>query len=153
MKKQYSKLHQGVEVYPGVLGGVIAPMASDGKQVYVPIVNNPATFNATQGQPGQSNAGEVVALDVDTGKVAWDQVFPTPAYGAVTVANDVVFTTTFDGQLMGLSAKTGDTLWSATLPANSNTGVAVDGDMVFAGAGLATAQGQTPSLAAYRLGG
>jgi glucose dehydrogenase len=153
MKKQYSKLHQGVEVYPGVLGGVIAPMASDGKRVYVPVVNNPATFDATQGQPGQSNAGEVVALDVDTGKVAWDQVFPTPAYGAVTVANDVVFTTTFDGQLMGLSAKTGDTVWSATLPANSNTGVAVDGDMVFAGAGLATAQGQTPSLAAYRLGG
>jgi glucose dehydrogenase len=153
MRGQYSKLHANTEVYPGILGGVIAPMASDGKRVYVPVVNNSATVTGNAAQPGQSSTGEVVAIDLDTGRIAWDQVFQTAAFGAVTVANDVVFTTTFDGTLLGLSAKTGDTLWSATLPANSNTGVAVDGDMVFAGAGLAAAQGQTPSLAAFRLGG
>ena len=80
-------------------------------------------------------------------------MFPAPAYGATTVANDVVFATTFDGQVYGLSAKTGDTLWSTNLPAGTNTGVAVSGDTVIAAGGLATAQGQQPSLVAYRLGG
>jgi glucose dehydrogenase len=154
MKGQYGKLHEGVEIYPGVLGGVIAPMASDGKQVYVPVVNNSATFSGSASQgSGQSNTGEVVAIDVNTGKVKWDQVFQAPAFGATTVVNDLVFTTTFDGQIYALSTKTGDTVWSETLPANSNTGVAVNGNTVVAAGGLAAAQGQAPALVAYRLGG
>jgi outer membrane protein assembly factor BamB len=154
MRGQYSKLKEGEEIYPGVLGGIIAPMATDGKLVYVPVVNNAATFSGSASQgSGQSNTGEVVAIDVNTGKVKWDQVFPAPVYGATTVANDIVFTTTFDGSVYGLSAKTGDTLWSQALPASSNTGVAVSGDTVIAAGGLAAAQGQTPALVAYRLGG
>jgi glucose dehydrogenase len=153
MKRQYSKLHEGDQIYPGVLGGVIAPMASDGKTVYVPIVNNSATFTASQSQSGQSSAGEIVAIDIDTGHIKWDQVFQAPVFGATTVVNDVVFATTFDGQLLGLSAKTGDTIWSDSLPANSNTGVAVNGDTVIAAGGLAAAQGQAAAMVAYRLGG
>jgi outer membrane protein assembly factor BamB len=154
MRGQYSKLKDGEEVYPGVLGGIIAPMATDGKLVYVPVVNNGTPFSGTgQSGTGQSNTGEVVAVDINTGKIAWDQVYSAPSYGATTVANDVVFATTFDGQVYGLSTKTGDTLWSATLPAATNTGVAVSGDTMIAAGGLATAQGQTPGLVAYRLGG
>jgi outer membrane protein assembly factor BamB len=154
MKGQYSKLHEGDEVYPGILGGVIAPMASDGKRVYVPIVNNSASFSGSASQGGgQSNTGEVVAIDINTGKIKWDQVFQAPAFGATTVANDVVFATTFDGNVYALSTKTGDTLWSATLPAATNTGVAVSGDMMIAAGGLATAQGQQAALVAFQLGG
>ena len=153
MKGQYSKLQEGVEVYPGILGGVIAPMATDGKYVFVPIVNNSATFSGSAAQPGQSSTGEIVALDLDTGRLKWDQTFSAPAFGATTVVNDIVFATTFDGQLLALSAKTGDTLWSDTLPANSNTGVAVKGDTVIAPAGLASAPGQAPAIVAYKLGG
>jgi outer membrane protein assembly factor BamB len=153
MKGQYSKLHEGDEVYPGILGGVIAPMASDGKHVYVPVVNNSASFSGSASQgSGQSNTGEVVAVDINTGKIKWDQVFQAPAYGATTVANDLVFSTTFDGEVYALSAKTGDTLWGVTLPAGTNTGVAVSGDMMVAAAGIATAQGQQPALVAFRLG-
>jgi glucose dehydrogenase len=154
MRGQYSKLREGEEIYPGVLGGIIAPMATDGKMIYVPVVNNAATFSGSASQgSGQSNTGEVVAIDVDTGKIKWDQVFQAPAYGATTVANDVVFATTFDGQVYALSTKTGDTVWNAALPAATNTGVAVSGDTVIAAGGLAAAQGQTPALTAYRLGG
>jgi glucose dehydrogenase len=154
MKGQYGKLHEGVEIYPGVLGGVIAPMASDGKQVYVPIVNNSATFSGSASQgSGQSNTGEIAAIDVNTGKVKWDQVFQAPAFGATTVSNDLVFATTFDGQVYALSTKTGDTVWNASLPASANTGVAVSGDTVIAAGGLAAAQGQAPAMVAYRLGG
>ena len=154
MKGRYGKLKEGTEIYPGVLGGVIAPMASDGKLIYVPIVNNSATFSGSASQgSGQSNTGEIVAIDVDTGKIEWDQVFQAPVFGATTVVNDVVFATTFDGQLLALSAKTGDTVWSDSLPAGSNTGVAVSGDTVIAAGGLAAAQGQAPAMVAYRLGG
>ena len=38
------------------------------------------------------------------------------------------------------------------LPAGSNTGVAVSGNTLIAPAGLASAEGQTPELVAYRLG-
>jgi outer membrane protein assembly factor BamB len=154
MKGQYSKLRKGEEIYPGVQGGIIAPMATDGKLVYVPVINNATTFSGTgRLDSGQNSTGEVVAVDINTGEITWDQVYSAPSYGATTVANDVVFATTFDGQVHGLSTKTGDTVWSATLPASTNTGVAVSGDTVIAAGGLATARGQTPALVAYRLGG
>jgi hypothetical protein len=40
-----------------------------------------------------------------------------------------------------------------TLPAGINTGVSISGDTVIAPAGLASAEGQTPEIVAYRLGG
>lgn len=153
-KGQYSKLHLGEEVYPGRLGGVIAPMSSDGSTLYVPVVNNSVTYNGQeQPQDGQTATGEVVAVDIDTGKIKWKRDFATPAFGATTVTNDIVFATTFDGMLHGLDTKTGKTVWEQQLPAGTNTGVTVSGDTVIAPAGLATGQGQTPSITAYRIGG
>ncbi|MCU1675439.1 MAG: cytochrome c class [Frankiales bacterium] len=154
LQRRYSKLKLGEEIYPGILGGVIAPMASDGTTVYVPVVNNSVTITSqTAPQPGQTNTGEVVAVDIDTGKIKWKREFPTPAFGATTVTNDVVFATTFDGLVHALSAKTGKTLWEQQLPASINTGVMINGDTVIAPAGLAAGQGQTPTIMAYRLGG
>jgi outer membrane protein assembly factor BamB len=153
-KGQYDKLHLGEEVYPGRLGGVIAPMSTDGTTLYVPVVNNSVTYNSQeQAQDGQTSTGEVVAVDIDTGKIKWKRDFPTPAFGATTVSNDVVFATTFDGMLHGLDTKTGKTVWEQQLPSSTNTGVTVSGDTVIAPSGLATGQGQTPSITAYRLDG
>jgi glucose dehydrogenase len=153
-KGQYDKLHLGEEIYPGRLGGVIAPMSTDGTTLYVPVVNNSVTYNGQeQAQDGQTSTGEVVAVDIDTGKIKWKRDFPTPAFGATTVSNDVVFATTFDGMLHGLDTKTGKTVWEQQLPSGTNTGVTVSGDTVIAPSGIATGQGQTPSITAYRLGG
>jgi glucose dehydrogenase len=153
LKREYSKLHLGAEIYPGRLGGVIAPMSSDGKSVYVPVVNNSVTFAAqTAPQDGQTMTGEVVAIDIDTGKVKWDSEFPTASFGATTVTNDVVFATTFDGVIHALDVLTGKAIWEHQLPAATNTGVMVHGDTVLAPAGLSTSQAQTPSIVAYRLG-
>jgi len=153
---KYSKLRLGEEIYPGRLGGVIAPMATDGTSVFVPIVNNSVTWT-TQTQDGardgQSATGEVTAVDLDSGKVTWTREFPTPAFGATTVTNDVVFATTFDGIVHALAAKTGKVLWEQQLPAATNTGVMVHDDTLIAPAGLAAGQGQTPGITAYRLNG
>ncbi|HKA66547.1 MAG TPA: PQQ-binding-like beta-propeller repeat protein, partial [Solirubrobacterales bacterium] len=64
-----------------------------------------------------------------------------------------VFVTTFEGTVYAFDTKNGNEVWTATLPASVNTGVAVSGDTVIVPAGLASAEGQTPEIVAYRLGG
>jgi outer membrane protein assembly factor BamB len=94
-----------------------------------------------------------VALDVATGAVKWKHEFPiAPAYGSTTVVNDLVFVTTFDGKVSAFDTSSGRLAWQVTLPASTNAGVMVSGDTVIAPAGLATVEGQTPEIVAYRLG-
>ena len=52
-----------------------------------------------------------------------------------------------------LHTGSGRLAWQIGLPAGTNTGVTVEGDMVIAPAGVAAAEGQTPQIVAYRLGG
>lgn len=145
---------KGGEVYPGTLGGVIAPMASDGKTVFVPVVNHPLTITSgSELSEGEELSGELVALDVATGKEKWHRTFSSAAFGAPTVVNDVVFATTAEGSVYALDASNGNELWVSTLPAGINTGVSVSGGTVIAPAGLASAEGQSPEMVAFRLGG
>jgi alcohol dehydrogenase (cytochrome c) len=155
-KGQYSKLKLNEEIYPGRLGGVIAPTSTDGKLVFVPVVNNSVTYTGQdkdQATDGQTSTGELVAVDLDTGKIKWKVEFQTAAFGATTVTNDVVFATTFDGVVHAVNAKNGKTLWEQQLPASTNTGVAVHDGTVIAPAGLAAGQGQTPAIITYTLNG
>jgi outer membrane protein assembly factor BamB len=152
MRHEYSKLSMPETVYPGLLGGVIAPMATNGSTVFVPVVNHPVTI-ATQGETQENGpiSGELVALDAATGALKWSHKFPAAAFGAATAVNDIVFATTFEGALYAFDASSGKLVWETKLPASTNTGVAVAGDTLIAPAGLATGNGQTPAIAAYRL--
>jgi outer membrane protein assembly factor BamB len=153
MRGEISKIKLGT-VYPGTLGGVIAPMASDGKTIFVPVVNHSATISATEGLgEGGEMSGELVAIDAATGKVQWEQEFASAAFGAPTVVNDVVFATAFEGGVYAFDTSSGNEVWTGTLPASINTSVSISGDTVIAPAGLASAEGQTAEIVAYRLGG
>lgn len=153
MRHEYSKLSLGETIYPGLLGGVIAPMAANGSTVFVPVVNHPVSFTSqTEPQESGPATGELVALDVATGAVRWDRKLPSAAYGAATAVNDLVFTTDFEGTLFAFDAGSGHTAWETKLPAGTNTGVAVQGNTLLAPAGLAFESGQSPGLVAYRLG-
>jgi outer membrane protein assembly factor BamB len=156
MRGETSKLKPPYEVYPGNLGGVIAPMSTDGKSVFAPVVNHPVTISSGSeiSESSPENSGEVVALDAKSGAVEWKHKLPlAPAFGATSSTNDVVFATTFDGRVYALDAKTGSLLWEEELPAGTNTGVTVVGDTVIVPAGVGSAEGQTPEIVAYRLGG
>ena len=48
--------------------------------------------------------GEMVAVNQDTGKIEWDDKLPSSPYGAATVTNNVVFTTTYSGHLYAFNA-------------------------------------------------
>ena len=143
-----------VTILPGSLGGVIAPMATDGSTVFVPVVNSSLTISGqeekSEGGPGN---GEVVAIDLATGKVKWKEETASPAFGYLTVVNDLVFATTYDGTVTAFDTKSGSVVWREALPAGTNSGVTADGEMLIAPAGVAAAEGQTPQIVAFRLGG
>lgn len=154
MRGEDSKLKQEMTVSPGSLGGIIAPIATDGKLLFVPVVNGSATVvgGASLGESGEMT-GELVALDAASGKVAWKHKFPTAAFGAPVAVNDLVFATTFNGTVHAFNASGGQDVWEATLPAGANTGVMVNGETLVVGAGVATEEGQAPALVAFNLGG
>jgi outer membrane protein assembly factor BamB len=147
---------------PSIYGGILTQLASNGSATFA-AVNDlalPATPAGYTGLPVttilydvEHAAGEMVAVSQDTGAVAWDTLLPSSPYGAATVTNDVVLTTTFAGELYALDAATGAILDKMPLPARSNAPVAVAGDYVVAGAGAAAPSSpQRNMIIAYRLG-
>ncbi len=147
-----------VLVLPGELGGVETPMAYDGRSLYVPVVNLGFRYTSTTTKPAGpkgllGGTGQLVALNPANGSVRWQRRFPAADYGAATVSNDVVFTSTFDGTVYGLDARTGSTLWSTKAPAGVNAFAAVDGDTLLIGAGAASPGVKQPTneLVAYSI--
>lgn len=154
MRGEYSKLKTPATVFPGELGGVIAPMATDGKTIFAPVINHSMTVLSPSEVTEESPAtGELVAIDAATGAIEWHRKFASPAFGAPTVVNDLVFATTADGSIYAFEADSGNEVWAGSLPTGTNAGVMASGDTLVAPAGLPVAEGQTPKIVAYRLGG
>ena len=156
-KRDFSRLHIPETVEPGDLGGVESQLASNGTTVFAAVNNLPWRYRS-QGLAGISPAvpyskgtGEVVAVDEGTGKIRWDHKLPSSPYGAVTLANDVVFTTTFNGTLYALDASNGAELWHTRLSSETNAPVGVVGDTVLTAASFPSARGKA-LIIAYRLG-
>ncbi len=152
MRGQSSKIKKG-EILPGNLGGVISPPAANDSTIFVPVVNGGIEVTPQQTLAQTSElSGAMVALDIGTGKVKWEQEFPAAAaFGSPVVMNDVVFFTTFDGTVRALDVNSGGELWSASLPAGSNSAVNASGGTLVVPAGIATAEGQKPELVAYSI--
>jgi len=141
---------------PGEVGGVETNMAAADGVVYVPVDNLPETFATATARVGTSNflqgKGEMVAIDIATGKPLWATQLPQLPLGGATVSNDLVLTATFTGELMALSRQDGSVVWTAQLPAGSNATLAIVGNTLLAGAGLPLTATQHPAVVAYRLG-
>jgi outer membrane protein assembly factor BamB len=82
----------------------------------------------------KSGRGGLTAVDAATGKVLWQHKLPSMDFGAATVANDVVFTSTYAGVVYAYDTQTGKTLWSTQAPAGVNSFPAIDGDTLLIGA-------------------
>ena len=153
MRGEYSKIETG-EAFPGTLGGIIAPLASDGSTLFVPIVNHSMTvLSGSEITESSAATGELVALDAATGKPKWKEKLPAPAYGAPTVVNDLVFATTSEGVVHAFDASSGGEVWQAGLPAGTNVGAMPSGEYLIAPAGLPLAEGQIAQIVAFKLGG
>lgn len=147
-----------VSVCPGLLGGVLTPMAYAGGKVFVPVVDYCMKGDA-YGYPRfisldyTRGTGELVALDAATGARVWRDRFSSPDFGCATTTKDVVFTATYDGRVYGIAASDGRILWQARSPAGVNACPTVDGDMLFVAAGADPhgVVGGTHELTAYAL--
>jgi outer membrane protein assembly factor BamB len=131
-------------------------MAAVDGVVYVSVDNLPATYTSPKARVGTANfaraTGEIVALALATGKQLWATKLPQLPLGGATVSNDLVFTTTFNGEVVALSRKDGSIVWTAHLPAGSNATLAIAGNTLLAGAGVPLTKTQHPVVVAYRLG-
>lgn len=131
---------EGVQMLPGANGGsewsppAFSPLTH---MVYVLGMNQLMTFSSEKDSPpipgqirlgstfknvkGGLQNGTFTAIDVDTGKIAWNQNYPQPLVGgALVTAGNVAFVGEGNGQFDALNAKTGEKLWHFNLGAGVN---------------------------------
>lgn len=147
-------------VWPGTLGGVETNMALADDTVYAAVVNLSYTHKDISStdvfeglQSYDEGDGQLVALDLESGEVKWDTKLPSLPFGAATVVNDLVFTTTYEGKIYALDRNSGDIVWQDDLPAGANSAIAVNGDTIIVPCGVGGGKKRPATLVAYRIGG
>jgi hypothetical protein len=118
--------------------------------LYVPVVNLSTDFTPSSiigFGDFSKGTGELVAIEIATGKILWDKQFTSMNFGGATVVNDLVLTATFDGTIYAFKRATGEQVWSYQAPVGINAWPAVAGDTIIWPAGA----GSEPSLIAFRL--
>jgi glucose dehydrogenase len=145
---------------PGSLGGILTNMAVADDSVYVATVDLKLQFTKVDQVDGGApkkvvETGEIEALNLDTGKVVWDTKVSDLPLGATTVANDLVFTTLYNGDLIALDRATGAIVYRSKLPASTNAALAIAGNTIIIPAGgpeTKSTAAMIPQVVAYRLG-
>lgn len=121
---------EGTRMLPGANGGVEwSPMAFNPSTHYSYAVNlhQPMTYHvqaskypngklwlggAFKNVPGEEQWGNVTAVNIDTGKIAWQAKTDQPMIGgALTTAGNLVFAGEGNGLFKAYDAKTGKVLW------------------------------------------
>lgn len=153
-KHQNDKLQtfgaEGVDVYPGSLGGIIAPLAYASGTLYVTSIDWGRHFYPSSVEPGligESGQGALTALNVDDGKIRWSKDLGSTPYGSVTVVNDLVITSTIGGIILAFNRETGAEVWRTQGPNGINGPITASGDELIIPFGL----GPNPLLLAYKL--
>ncbi len=131
---------KGTQMLPGANGGsewsppAYSPLT---KYVYVLGMNQLMTYTKEDNSPpvpgmirlgstfknvkGGIQNGTFSAIDVNTGKIAWNQTVPQPMMGgALVTAGNVAFTGEGNGWFDAFDAKTGKKLWRYNLGAGVN---------------------------------
>lgn len=149
MRGEYARLKMPMDVYPGTFGGVAAPFSVSGSLAFVPVVNGGTRmWTQTSFEDLGSPTGELVAVDIDSGAIAWKRKFPSPLIGPTTATNELVFANTLDGTLYAFEADKGSEVWKRRLPVNAEGGMAIEGDTLLLRAGDPA---EAPELRSYRL--
>jgi PQQ-dependent dehydrogenase (methanol/ethanol family) len=130
---------QGVRMLPGANGGVEwSPMAFNPKLhlAYAANLHQPMTYQVEAAKypegklwlggaftaiAGEEQSGRLVAVDVNTGKVAWSVKTPEPLMGGVlATAGGLVFNGEANGYFKAFDAATGAELWKFQCGAGVN---------------------------------
>lgn len=142
-----------IEVLPGAQGGVLTPTAVADGVVYVAAVNAPTTYaSPEESSYGFTTAlgsrpGTLAAISVTDGEILWETEVDGDPLGAMTVVNDLVFTSTLSGRIVALDRSSGEEAWSMQAEGGINGWPAVAGDLMVWPVGM----GQPAHLLALRL--
>ena len=127
-------------VCPGLLGGVLTPMAYDSNRLFVPVVelcsqeSAVTTRDAFARSPAQGT-GTVYALDAATGAPVWKVRVGSAPFGCATVARDAVIVPTYDGRVRAFATADGREVWRAQLRAGNNSCPAIGKDVLIVAGG------------------
>ncbi len=129
----------GARMLPGANGGVEwSPMAINPglRYAYAANLHQPMTYHVEEvpypgGKlwlggafkviPTEEQWGQLVAVNLDTGKIAWKHKTPQPLIGGVlATAGNLVFNGEANGWFKAYDAKTGDELWKYNCGAGVN---------------------------------
>ena len=128
-----SKLKAPYTYEPGPVGGMLSNMALAGNSIYLVTDDFPfraKTLSTVLGVAAGSEAGEIEALSLSTGKIEWDTKVSDLPLGAATVSGDLVFTSLYHGTLIALNRTTGAIVYRHKLPTSTNAPLAVAGNTV-----------------------
>jgi outer membrane protein assembly factor BamB len=131
---------QPTRVCPGLLGGVLTPMAYAAGRLFVPVVelcsqeSAVASKDAFARPPAQAK-GQLDALDAATGRTLWQAQLASAPFGCATVARDAVIVPTYDGRVVAFAAADGRILWRTRLRAGNNSCPAVGKDVLIVAGG------------------
>jgi mono/diheme cytochrome c family protein len=149
-----------IEAPSGTEARVVSNMAAASDALFVPAVNVP---NASDDDPSSSvfsaisraknSTGELVSLNTENGDVNWTKKLASAPLGGVSIANNVVFVTTVNGNIYGFDRGSGDQVWTSKLPAGSIAPIAISNDTIIVPASLVVREGQKAQVVAFRIGG
>jgi PQQ-dependent dehydrogenase (methanol/ethanol family) len=130
---------QGARMLPGANGGVEwSPMAVNPKLrlAYAANLHQPMTYHVEESPypggklwlggafkviPSEEQWGQLVAVNLDTGKIAWKQKTPQPLIGGVlATAGNLVFNGEANGWFKAFDAANGKELWKFNCGAGVN---------------------------------
>ena len=147
------------DVLPGPYGGTETPMAIDDGVIYAAVVNMAGHVKTQKDLANpilpvdfDKGTGELVALHLKDGTTKWKKELPSMPLGAMTVSNDLVFTTTFDGTVHAYSTANGEEVWTDDMKVGSNSPLTIAGDYLFTAAAFPQGEGQKPMFYVYKLG-
>lgn len=142
-------------VYPGSLGGVQTPLAIADGTIYACVMNAPTEYAGPEEtsygftvQLGKADS-QMVAIDAATGAIEWEVDLPGDSFGGATVSGDLIFTSSFGGEILALDRATGKTVWSYEAPGGINGWPALAGDELYVPVGMA----DPPQLLKFELPG
>lgn len=125
------------------LGGVMTSPATDGERIFV-TNNSWRAFGFFFGVHHPADTSVVMAIDPATGTELWSVRMPTPMFGALTVADGVVFLGLINGEIYGLDTVTGAQVFHDAVNGPLGGGISVARGRVYVPYGFNFAGFATP---------